>query len=382
MAAMRRNIYISPFWEEDYGKLAELLGEDHVLFGSDYPHPEGLEQPGRLRERPRAPRPTSWSRKFMGGNLAKLMNVENTPRRPGPRHRLTPARPDRCLAPGTSVPASSADALAVEGAVDEAAEVVGVERLELGAEREVDRRQHGTLHVHVQHPLRRLDRVLRQLGDPPGARQRLRRTPRRASHTWLASPIWWARSAVIRSPVNANSLASSMLVCSGHVIGPPSAATRPTTTCGSARWAFAAMYTTSESATRLHPRPTAGPLTAATTGTRHCSMFSTRRLPCRCVTRRSARSSASSSEVVEVAAGRERPAVAGEHHGPGLAVEADLREQVGEPLVQVVVDGVEVVRAVQADDADRAVGLDHDLVGHVVHGVLPRLLSMRRGRVV
>jgi len=35
----RRNIYISPFWEEDLGELAELIGEDHVLFGSDYPHP-------------------------------------------------------------------------------------------------------------------------------------------------------------------------------------------------------------------------------------------------------------------------------------------------------------------------------------------------------
>ena len=45
VAAMRRNIYISPFWEEDYGHLANLLGEDHVLFGSDYPHPEGLEHP-------------------------------------------------------------------------------------------------------------------------------------------------------------------------------------------------------------------------------------------------------------------------------------------------------------------------------------------------
>ena len=54
VAAMRRNIYISPFWEEDYGKLAELLGEDHVLFGSDYPHPEGLENPVSLRQRPRA----------------------------------------------------------------------------------------------------------------------------------------------------------------------------------------------------------------------------------------------------------------------------------------------------------------------------------------
>ena len=42
---IKRNIYISPFWEEDLGALAELIGVDHVLFGSDYPHPEGLADP-------------------------------------------------------------------------------------------------------------------------------------------------------------------------------------------------------------------------------------------------------------------------------------------------------------------------------------------------
>ncbi len=42
---IKRNIYISPFWEEDLGALAELLGAEQVLFGSDYPHPEGLADP-------------------------------------------------------------------------------------------------------------------------------------------------------------------------------------------------------------------------------------------------------------------------------------------------------------------------------------------------
>jgi predicted TIM-barrel fold metal-dependent hydrolase len=78
IAAMRRCIHISPFWEEDYGHLAELLGEDNVLFGSDFPHPEGLGDPvsyladlsHHSEER---------IRKFMGDNLARLMRVENTP---------------------------------------------------------------------------------------------------------------------------------------------------------------------------------------------------------------------------------------------------------------------------------------------------------------
>ncbi len=37
----KANIYVSPFPEEDVVGLTELIGVDHVLFGSDWPHPEG-----------------------------------------------------------------------------------------------------------------------------------------------------------------------------------------------------------------------------------------------------------------------------------------------------------------------------------------------------
>jgi predicted TIM-barrel fold metal-dependent hydrolase len=43
--ALRRNLYISPFWEDDVRSLADLLPIDHVVFGSDFPHPEGLADP-------------------------------------------------------------------------------------------------------------------------------------------------------------------------------------------------------------------------------------------------------------------------------------------------------------------------------------------------
>jgi predicted TIM-barrel fold metal-dependent hydrolase len=75
---MRRNIYISPFWEEDFGELAELLGEDHILFGSDYPHPEGLAEPASFIN-DLAHLPEEQVRKFMGGNLAKLMDTARVP---------------------------------------------------------------------------------------------------------------------------------------------------------------------------------------------------------------------------------------------------------------------------------------------------------------
>ncbi len=72
--AIKRCIHISPFWEEDLGELAELLGEDNILFGSDYPHPEGLANPRSYVE-DLAHLPEDLQRKLMGGNLARLMGL-------------------------------------------------------------------------------------------------------------------------------------------------------------------------------------------------------------------------------------------------------------------------------------------------------------------
>jgi len=72
----KRNIRVSPFWEEDLVALADLIGTDNVLFGSDYPHPEGLAEPASyVQELEGAPHETV--RKIMGGNLARLMGVED-----------------------------------------------------------------------------------------------------------------------------------------------------------------------------------------------------------------------------------------------------------------------------------------------------------------
>ncbi len=77
VAVVRRNISISPFWEEDLGELAEVIGTDNVLFGSDFPHPEGLADPvSYVKELDGLPEETV--RKIMGGNLARLMGVNDT----------------------------------------------------------------------------------------------------------------------------------------------------------------------------------------------------------------------------------------------------------------------------------------------------------------
>jgi predicted TIM-barrel fold metal-dependent hydrolase len=40
-----RNIWISPFWEDDIAELAQYLPVEHILAGSDWPHAEGLSEP-------------------------------------------------------------------------------------------------------------------------------------------------------------------------------------------------------------------------------------------------------------------------------------------------------------------------------------------------
>lgn len=42
---LRTNWWINPFWEDDVNTVAELMGSDRVIFGSDWPHIEGMPSP-------------------------------------------------------------------------------------------------------------------------------------------------------------------------------------------------------------------------------------------------------------------------------------------------------------------------------------------------
>jgi predicted TIM-barrel fold metal-dependent hydrolase len=68
-------IHISPFWEENLSEVSDLIGEDRVLFGSDFPHPEGLAEPRSYMEALTGATPQRIA-KIMGGNLARLMKVD------------------------------------------------------------------------------------------------------------------------------------------------------------------------------------------------------------------------------------------------------------------------------------------------------------------
>jgi predicted TIM-barrel fold metal-dependent hydrolase len=45
VATFRQHVWISPFWEERIADVIDLVGPDRVLFGSDWPHVEGLPRP-------------------------------------------------------------------------------------------------------------------------------------------------------------------------------------------------------------------------------------------------------------------------------------------------------------------------------------------------
>jgi len=41
----KRHVWVSPFYEDELASLQRLIGTDHIVMGSDYPHVEGLAEP-------------------------------------------------------------------------------------------------------------------------------------------------------------------------------------------------------------------------------------------------------------------------------------------------------------------------------------------------
>ncbi len=72
----KRSVYVSPFHEDNFEVLIDAIGADHLLFGSDYPHPEGLAEPCTFVDRLPEGLPAEDVRNIMGANLARIMKVE------------------------------------------------------------------------------------------------------------------------------------------------------------------------------------------------------------------------------------------------------------------------------------------------------------------
>jgi predicted TIM-barrel fold metal-dependent hydrolase len=77
LVTFKRSIVVHPFHEEDVLGLVEAVGADSVVFGSDYPHPEGMFDPVTwVDELEDLPLPDQAA--IMGGNLARLMGTDPT----------------------------------------------------------------------------------------------------------------------------------------------------------------------------------------------------------------------------------------------------------------------------------------------------------------
>jgi predicted TIM-barrel fold metal-dependent hydrolase len=71
----KRNVWVHAFHEPDPAGLLEILPADHVMFGSDFPHPEGMGDPLAYSEAVEG-LPAEDQALIMGGSLARLMKVD------------------------------------------------------------------------------------------------------------------------------------------------------------------------------------------------------------------------------------------------------------------------------------------------------------------
>jgi predicted TIM-barrel fold metal-dependent hydrolase len=71
---IKDRIYVSPFYEEGIDDLINLIGVAQVLYGSDWPHPEGLGEPTHYVTALQH-LPVEDQAKIMGGNLGRLVTV-------------------------------------------------------------------------------------------------------------------------------------------------------------------------------------------------------------------------------------------------------------------------------------------------------------------
>lgn len=68
------HLWIAPFYEDDIVELRDTIGADHILFGSDWPHPEGLRLPADYL-RDLAPLAEAEQKLIMSDNLRRLLRL-------------------------------------------------------------------------------------------------------------------------------------------------------------------------------------------------------------------------------------------------------------------------------------------------------------------
>ena len=74
--ALKRQLYVAPFWEDPLAPVIDVIGVDHILYSSDWPHPEGLADPvGYYRFAESEGLDELSIARVMGGNIRSLLAV-------------------------------------------------------------------------------------------------------------------------------------------------------------------------------------------------------------------------------------------------------------------------------------------------------------------
>ena len=76
-AIFKRHVFVSPYHEEDIETLVSEIGASQVLFGSDFPHPEGLAEPRQFLEE-LGSLPQSEVNRIMRDNVRSLVGLGKT----------------------------------------------------------------------------------------------------------------------------------------------------------------------------------------------------------------------------------------------------------------------------------------------------------------
>ncbi|MGE0881670.1 MAG: amidohydrolase family protein, partial [Acidimicrobiia bacterium] len=71
----RQHFVIAPYPEENVARVVEVTGVDPIVFGSDFPHGEGLAYPGKYAGQQLKGFSDEDVRKIMRGNLAKFLGL-------------------------------------------------------------------------------------------------------------------------------------------------------------------------------------------------------------------------------------------------------------------------------------------------------------------
>jgi predicted TIM-barrel fold metal-dependent hydrolase len=71
----RRHVWVAPFWEDNLSEAVDYIGADRVLFGSDWPHPEGMAEPRDFDKIVAELQDDEAARRIMYANAAELTRV-------------------------------------------------------------------------------------------------------------------------------------------------------------------------------------------------------------------------------------------------------------------------------------------------------------------